>query len=47
MRHAHFELNRAPEAATSAAVDAAYDFSFSFYYYYACQAMLEVRSSGE
>lgn len=47
-RRAHFELNRAPETATAVASTAVRDSRFSFYYYsYACQAMLEVRWSGE
>jgi hypothetical protein len=49
MRCAHFESNRTPETVTSTAVAAArISFVPFFYaYYYAYQAMLEVRSSGE
>ncbi|HET9660927.1 MAG TPA: hypothetical protein VFP05_11400 [Thermomicrobiales bacterium] len=48
-RCAHFESNRAPETAIAAAVCAARTSFVPFFYayYYACQAMLEVRSSGE
>jgi hypothetical protein len=48
-RSAHFEPNRTPELVTATAAGAArISFVPFFYaYYYACQAMLEVRSSGD
>jgi hypothetical protein len=42
---AHFELNRVPKTAHAAAFEPA-RVSFCYAYYYACQAMLEGRSSG-
>ena len=44
LRNAHRQLNQSAPAGNSAA---SLDVSSSFYYYYAHQAMLEVRSSGE
>jgi hypothetical protein len=42
-RCVHYELNSPPDAANAAVFSPVY----AFYYSYACQAMLEVRSSGE
>lgn len=48
MQRAHFESNRTPETASAVmgapAADSYVNYSF---YYYAYQAMLEVRSSGD
>jgi len=40
----HFESNRSPEPAPTAAL---FPVSYASFYYYACPAMLEVRSSGD
>jgi hypothetical protein len=42
-RCVHYESNYPPDAANAAVSSPVY----AFYYSYACQAMLEVRSSGE